>query len=428
MQALDQGNLTSGPAGPGLPLPDVGNRDFWVGLVVMVLSLVSGFATFLILTGLTPIVPSNDVVIAVLFINVVLIVAMLAVVGWQFIGLWRAWRDKVAGSRLHVRIVLLFSVMAALPSVLLAIAATTSFSRGLDTFFSSRPRQIIQNSLEVASAYLEEHGRTIRTDIVNMARDLDNAPVAVRTDPKRFRELLVGQAGLRDLAVVNIIDAEGKVAIRGIEIDQIPYDPPSANAVIQALEGQIPIELSNADQSRGGDLPAEQLSGLPAVHGPRREPARSRALPAHGGRCRGVRADPARARSDDLRARPDVFHDRDDGAAGRDLDRLLVRGPLRRPDRTPDRSGPAGLARQPRRDLAGDPRRGRPAAAVADVQHHDGGDRRPARCPRQRQRAASRATPVHGGRAVRRQRRRARARRRGPDRDRQPVGRPLART
>jgi two-component system nitrogen regulation sensor histidine kinase NtrY len=228
----------------GLPTPGSGNRAFWIGLVVMVLSLASGLATYLILTHLTPITPTGEIVLAVLLVNGTLILAMVAVIGWQMWGLWRAWRNKVAGSRLHIRIVALFSVIASLPAILLAIAATTSFARGLDAWFSSRPRQIIQNSVAVAQAYLQEHGQTIRNDIVNMAKDLDSAPLAVRSDARRLQAFLIGQAGLRDLATANIIDSNGVVAIKGIEADTVRFETPPEAALRHALEGQVPTDVS----------------------------------------------------------------------------------------------------------------------------------------------------------------------------------------
>ena len=96
--------------------------------------------------------PRNSVVLTVLFINVLLIIAMIVVIASQLGGLLQAWRQKVAGSRLHVRIVALFSIIAALPAIILAIAATTTFSRSLDSWFSTRTRQIIVNSMDVAIA------------------------------------------------------------------------------------------------------------------------------------------------------------------------------------------------------------------------------------------------------------------------------------
>ncbi len=47
-------------------LLDLTDRAFWIGLVVVVLSVVSAFATYLILTGLTPIAPRDDVVLGAL--------------------------------------------------------------------------------------------------------------------------------------------------------------------------------------------------------------------------------------------------------------------------------------------------------------------------------------------------------------------------
>src|SRR5215471_3345136 len=81
---------------------------FKLGLVTMVLSLCSGLATYVILSGLTPIVPTNLVVVVVLLINLVLVLAMLGIIAWQVTGLWLAKRKQVAGAQLHTRIVGLF--------------------------------------------------------------------------------------------------------------------------------------------------------------------------------------------------------------------------------------------------------------------------------------------------------------------------------
>ncbi|MEO0809183.1 MAG: hypothetical protein AAFW82_00810, partial [Pseudomonadota bacterium] len=53
---------------------------FRIGLVVVTLSVISGLATYFILTGLTPIVPRNSVVLTVLFINVGMIIAKIVVI------------------------------------------------------------------------------------------------------------------------------------------------------------------------------------------------------------------------------------------------------------------------------------------------------------------------------------------------------------
>ena len=52
----------------------------------MMFSLCSGLATYAILTGLTPIVPTHLVVVGMLLINLVLVLAMLVIIAWQVTG------------------------------------------------------------------------------------------------------------------------------------------------------------------------------------------------------------------------------------------------------------------------------------------------------------------------------------------------------
>ena len=183
------------------------DRAFWFGLGVVVLSLTSALVSYLILTGLTAIAPRNEYVWAALAVNAVLIVTMLGTIVWQALGLRRAWKDRVPGARLHTRIVALFSLIAALPTILLAVAATTTFSRSLDGWFSGRTRAIVENSYDVAKAYVDEHSQIIRTDIVNMVRDINGGVATLKDDPDAFQKFLIGQAGLRDLTSAYVIDA-----------------------------------------------------------------------------------------------------------------------------------------------------------------------------------------------------------------------------
>lgn len=226
------------------------DRAFWTGLSVVLLSLVSAFATYLILTGLTPIVPRGEVVFVVLSLNVVLIVAMITLLAWQVAGLARAWREKIAGARLHIRIVALFSIIAALPALLLAVGATVTFSRSLDSWFSTRTRAIVNSSRDVANAYLDEHGQVIRTDIVNMARDLDAAAASVGGDPAKLKRQVMVQAGLRDLPAAYVIGTNGKLLVEANANDKLPYTPPPEQALRQAEAGQVPLLMPTANRYR----------------------------------------------------------------------------------------------------------------------------------------------------------------------------------
>ncbi len=243
------------------PTLDATDRSFWIGLVVVLLSLVAALATYLILTGLTPIVPRNELVWPLVAINIALIAAMIGVISWQFAGLWRSWRDKVPGARLHVRIVAMFSIIATLPAILLAVAATTTFSRSLDGWFATRTRAIIENSLQVAQAYVDEHGQVIRTDIVNMARDLDRAADLVSGQGREFQQLVLAQAGLRDLPFAHIIDRDGKPVVSASDEVRMPFRAPPAEAIAQAEAGLVPFLTSVSTHRVAAVAKLERFAG-----------------------------------------------------------------------------------------------------------------------------------------------------------------------
>ncbi len=223
------------------------DRAFWFGLGVVLLSLISALGSYLILTGLTAIAPRNEYVWTALAINAVLILAMLSTIIWQALGLRRAWKDRVPGARLHTRIVALFTLIAALPAVLLAVAATTTFSRSLDGWFSGRTRAIVENSYDVARAYVDEHNQIIRTDIVNMVRDINGEVASLKDDPDAFQKFLIGQAGLRDLTSAYIIDSEGVPIVLALDDPKLPYVVPPPTSIQQAESGQVAVSRPSSD-------------------------------------------------------------------------------------------------------------------------------------------------------------------------------------
>jgi two-component system nitrogen regulation sensor histidine kinase NtrY len=225
------------------PLPGTSDRAFRIGLVLVCLSVVSGLATYLLLTGLTPFKPQALLVVSALLVNLVLVIAMMAVIAVQVAGLRRAWKQKVPGARLHARIVALFSVIAALPALLLAFAAHTTFSRALDSWFNRDTVAIVQETTNIGKAYLLEHGQGIRTDAINMARDLDEAASRVAGDVSKFRDLVIAHATLRDLPAAYILDAEGAVRLQFLADERVPYRTPPPELIALAEQGQVPLTM-----------------------------------------------------------------------------------------------------------------------------------------------------------------------------------------
>src|SRR6267154_4469945 len=133
----------------------------WVAPFAVGTALLSAFLTFVVLSGLTPIEPTRHVVYSFLLINAATILLLVAIIireVWQVV---QAMRRGRAAARLHVQIVSLFSVIAVLPAVLVAIVANITLDRGLDRLFSGPTRAAIENSLNIAHAYVNEHAYLI---------------------------------------------------------------------------------------------------------------------------------------------------------------------------------------------------------------------------------------------------------------------------
>src|SRR5262245_35403979 len=143
-----------------------------LAVVAVVLALLSAFLTFVVLTGLTPIIPTHEIVITFLGINSATILLLLTIIGVEVWQVVQARRRGRAASRLHIQIVALFSVIAVLPAVLVAAVANVTLDRGLDRLFNTRTKAVIENSVVVAHAYLQENARQIYGDVVSLANEL----------------------------------------------------------------------------------------------------------------------------------------------------------------------------------------------------------------------------------------------------------------
>src|SRR5213592_4003429 len=175
------------------------------------LALLSAFLTFVVLSGLTPIEPTKHVVYSFLLINAATILLLVGIIIREIWQVVQARRRGRAAARLHVQIVSLFSVIAVLPAVLVAIVANVTIDRGLDRLFSGPTREVMQNSLIVANAYLHEHAQLIRGDILGMANDVSHARPLFDLDRSSFRQGLTASAASRNLPGAMLIDKDRNI-------------------------------------------------------------------------------------------------------------------------------------------------------------------------------------------------------------------------
>ncbi|MGB9393534.1 MAG: PAS domain-containing sensor histidine kinase, partial [Pseudolabrys sp.] len=198
-----------------------------LGPIAVGLALLSAFVTFVVLADLTPISPTHYVVVTLLMANAATVLLLLSLIVREVWQVVQARRSGRAAARLHVRIVGLFSIIAAAPAIMVAIVASVTLDRGLDRLFSTRTRSAIENSLIVAEAYLRDHAQIVRSDIMVMAFDIARTKTVFDQDPDKLRQFLTFQASVRGLAAAIVIDKDLKVIARAdVNVNQTFALPP----------------------------------------------------------------------------------------------------------------------------------------------------------------------------------------------------------
>ena len=142
--------------------------------LVLAIAVAIGVASYFIITGAdTPQRLLPPPVVALLLVaNLVPGIALLMLLGRR-VAMRRAARSPVGGGgRLHVRLVALFSIVAAVPMLLVTIFASLLFQYGVQFWYSDQARGMLENATTLAqSSYARQLSRWEEAT-VTMAADM----------------------------------------------------------------------------------------------------------------------------------------------------------------------------------------------------------------------------------------------------------------
>jgi len=223
-----------------------------LALALAIAAVVSGIATYGAMTrSSSPFGPDPTTVVILVLIDLLLVLSLGALVSSRLVRLWIARRQGSTGSRLHTRLVGLFSIVAVAPAILVGIFSVLFFDFGIQAWFSERVRIAVDASTQVAEAYTEEHHNVIRADIRAMAAGLNRAAPQLSGNIKRLNSVVNYEASLRGLGEAIVIDGSGRVFAQASTGFEIALEPIPSRALDRAASGEIVIITHrNADRVR----------------------------------------------------------------------------------------------------------------------------------------------------------------------------------
>ncbi|MFV9875451.1 MAG: ATP-binding protein [Rickettsiales endosymbiont of Dermacentor nuttalli] len=182
--------------------------------ILTILSVIFGIITYSAATKTTNNMgPDPHIVISLLLIDLILLLFLTILISRRLMGVWATRQKYSDGSRLQTRIMLMFSLVSAVPTIIVATFSIMFFNYGIQSWFNTRVSTALEESVAVADAYLKEHRENIRVDALAMSKDLNRHVADLFDDPVFFNHVLSDQSVYRSLTEALVFRGNDKKII-----------------------------------------------------------------------------------------------------------------------------------------------------------------------------------------------------------------------
>jgi two-component system nitrogen regulation sensor histidine kinase NtrY len=220
-------------------------------LIAAFLAGMMAFSVWVLRSGAEPGTLLSPPLIALLLIANLLPAIALMVLYSRRVAVRRAEEGGIGSGRLHVRLVALFSALAAVPTVLVAIFASLLFQSGLEFWFSNRARSMLENTVQIARGSYEAENERVAAETVTMSGDLAQYLRLVPRDDPRFVEGFGRQVLNRNLSEAIIVNVGPDGVPRSLALVN-PYDRPLDKIItpakIAALGNKPSVPVNSTDR------------------------------------------------------------------------------------------------------------------------------------------------------------------------------------
>lgn len=165
---------------------------------------------------------------------------------------------RQVGRKMQKRILLMFSAVAVVPTALVAIFSIIFFNQGIQAWFDDRVGTALNEAVEVAEGYYDEHRKNIEADLLAVSGELNRNADKLIQNPKTMTRLLQTLAALRQLTEARLIRSPQKEARLQLPDETIILNEED---MARAAKGMVAVITSeNDDKVRA----ITQLSAFPA--------------------------------------------------------------------------------------------------------------------------------------------------------------------
>jgi nitrogen fixation/metabolism regulation signal transduction histidine kinase len=187
-------------------------------------------------------------------LNAVVAVTLLGLVVLLLLRLYGRFRSRVFGSRLMMRLVLLFAGVGILPCAILYVVSYQFVSRSIDSWFDVRVESALNSGIHLSKSVLDESLQDLNIKAHQLANELADLPQSAQTT------LLSRQRDQVHQLEAMILNANGRVITSTVtQIELFPSDLPSMAQLREARNsrGLSKLESLTTDTQ---DLPGKKTN------------------------------------------------------------------------------------------------------------------------------------------------------------------------
>ena len=219
-----------------------------VTLLLAAVALTLAIATFVLLSGGAPITLRPNLSFVAILASAAVLLLLFAVLAGRLTRVWVERRRGSAGSRMHVRLVLLFGVVAVTPAIVTAVFAAAFFNLGIQSWFDDRIRTALDASLVSAQTSLEEHRNNIKADALGVAIALNRAGAFLTSQPNLMQQVLDQETIFHDLIQAVIYDPyTHEIVLSSGVLSGNFVELPSDTEIEPARRGDVAVIGGDAD-------------------------------------------------------------------------------------------------------------------------------------------------------------------------------------
>ncbi len=225
-----------------------------VGGIVMVSAIIAGIVTCGALMEIPPFGDDPHFLFKVLKIDLVLLLALALLNIRRVLAVLKSNKSnekqkKAAGVRIQTRLVMIFGFLALMPALLMAVFSVLFFQYGIQSWFNERVKSAVGNANAVAEAYLDEHYKVVRADILAAANDFDRQAALISANPEDVKKILETQSTIRNFSEIILFSSTGRVIEEYGLQDKAAYVRMLTDGLEKANDGDVAV-ITDTDSER----------------------------------------------------------------------------------------------------------------------------------------------------------------------------------